>query len=633
MLISIDVPFPLPPPWQEGIFTTDEVGFVNYLVGPNGSGKSRFAESLSEALSRKGLSVRMLGTDRLAGMVKSGTHGRLGGSLVESGYPKGSFREYKRAGQSGSGVDTMILLEERLDLRIRLEATLSSLFDREIRLEWDSGTLIPRGRRISGGNMYRLDQDECHGIKEILVLLTHLYDSWSQCLIVDEPELNLHPQYQAFFMQEVRRVAGDPNGAGTKVVFLVTHSPFILDFRTPEDILSLISFDSDLKSPKQVRQCVSQEDIDIPFVQALNLEGKQIFFSSNPLFVEGGSDARLVGALMEARGVSIAGAGSCLIEAGGRDEVTKYLRLCQAMEKEAYFVYDLDALFAGQLRRSIRDDGSLGGLLAAAGLGSDFAEYCGQLDRLLTKAADEVIAANPNGEASKLFDYLRELKGQGHWAPDALMRARTAVMIAVDRHEGEIEEILGADMVRNIVGRRHQVLQLLGSRNVYVLPGGALEHYLPSYRGDEYRLGKEAKGRAVQEELAALATLGGDAELRERYRELFEIASVLLGKLAVDWTEHAKAPLRDYIYALQGYVRTMPALDGKTLEEKLMQDLPALSTFFSLRNFHGNGDGSFRATVVLDSELLGDEMQIEIGERTNAGSDDLDLVSPPKVAM
>jgi len=81
-------------------------------------------------------------------------------------------------------------------------------------------------------------------IKELLVLLTHLYNDEHPYLIIDEPELNLHPQYQAFFMQEVRRVAGDPQlDRLRKIVFLITHSPFILDFRTVEDVKSVISFD------------------------------------------------------------------------------------------------------------------------------------------------------------------------------------------------------------------------------------------------------------------------------------------------------------------------------------------------------------------------------------------------------
>ena len=80
-----------------------------------------------------------------------------------------------------------------MDLRIRVEATLSHLFDREIILEWDSGYLMPMMRRSGDSDSYRLDRDECHGIKELLVLLTHLYNDSKQYLIIDEPELNLHP--------------------------------------------------------------------------------------------------------------------------------------------------------------------------------------------------------------------------------------------------------------------------------------------------------------------------------------------------------------------------------------------------------------------------------------------------------
>src|SRR5207237_8917935 len=127
--------------------------------------------------------------------------------------------------------------------RIHVEATLSHLFNRRIILEWDSGNLVARAVIGETGSTYRLDRDECHGIKELLVLLTHLYNDEHPYLIIDEPELNLHPQYQAFFMQEVRKLAGDPAAdKKKKVIFLVTHSPFILDFLSAEDVKSVISF-------------------------------------------------------------------------------------------------------------------------------------------------------------------------------------------------------------------------------------------------------------------------------------------------------------------------------------------------------------------------------------------------------
>ena len=63
---------------------------------------------------------------------------------------------------------------------------------------------------------------------------------------------------------------------------LITHSPFILDFRSEDDLKSIISFSW---------------------------------------------ITRIVEAIQEARGVSVAGAGSCIIDAGGAEEVNGSLRL------------------------------------------------------------------------------------------------------------------------------------------------------------------------------------------------------------------------------------------------------------------------------------------------------------------
>ena len=107
--------------------------------------------------------------------------------------------------------------------------------------------------RRQDGVPYRLDRDECHGIKELLILLTHLYDDKIRYLIVDEPELNLHPQYQAFFMQEVRKITEHPTAdSPEKVIFLITHSPFIVDLRSEDDLNSTILFDRAYSQPQQV---------------------------------------------------------------------------------------------------------------------------------------------------------------------------------------------------------------------------------------------------------------------------------------------------------------------------------------------------------------------------------------------
>jgi hypothetical protein len=137
-MIQKSLKFDLPTPWKGKRFEIDQVGSVNFVVGPNGSGKSRFATSLLSALGNE---ARLLGTDRLAGMeCKPLT---IYGDHLASGLPKDQFPQFKSLGQQGSGIDTLVLLEERLDLRVQVEATLSHLFNRRILLEWNSGRLTP----------------------------------------------------------------------------------------------------------------------------------------------------------------------------------------------------------------------------------------------------------------------------------------------------------------------------------------------------------------------------------------------------------------------------------------------------------------------------------------------------------
>ncbi len=62
------------------------------------------------------------------------------GDRFVSGYQKNEFSSFRQAGRVGSGIDAFIILEERPDIRVIIEATLSSLFNRDITLEWDSAT-------------------------------------------------------------------------------------------------------------------------------------------------------------------------------------------------------------------------------------------------------------------------------------------------------------------------------------------------------------------------------------------------------------------------------------------------------------------------------------------------------------
>ena len=120
-MIRTNLSFSLPSPWENQSFETDQIGLINFLVGPNGSGKSRFAGELLGALSRGGNAARLLGTDRLSGMEQSRVLEQyFTGDAFGAGFAKSSFDNLRRAGSAGSGIDTIMLLDERMDLRIQV---------------------------------------------------------------------------------------------------------------------------------------------------------------------------------------------------------------------------------------------------------------------------------------------------------------------------------------------------------------------------------------------------------------------------------------------------------------------------------------------------------------------------------
>ena len=128
-MINENLSFSLPSPWEtQTTFKTGQIGPTNFLVGPNGSGKSWFASILVGNLQN----ARLLGTDRLSGMEQHPALSSFFGQSFEEGFTESQFDYLKRAGKEGSGIDTIVLLEERMDLRIQVEATLEHLFNREI---------------------------------------------------------------------------------------------------------------------------------------------------------------------------------------------------------------------------------------------------------------------------------------------------------------------------------------------------------------------------------------------------------------------------------------------------------------------------------------------------------------------
>jgi hypothetical protein len=623
-MIDLKLSFDLPVPWSGKKFEISQVGAINFLVGPNGSGKSKFAAALRSRLGN----VRMLGTDRLSGMEQDNPLWQFFGDRLAAGLAKSHFPQFKNAGLQGSGIDTFVLLEERMDLRIQVEATLSHLFNRKIMLDWDSGNLVARAALGKAGYAYRLDREECHGIKELLILLTHLYDDQHPYLIVDEPELNLHPQYQAFYMQEARKYAGDPKeGKSRKIIFLVTHSPFILDFRSVEDLKSVISFDLGYSIPRYISGLDPAATARLSsLVPRLNVHHKQLFFADNPVFVEGMLDAQLVGIMQEARGVSVAGAGSCIIDAGGCEEVNHYLELCRCFGKNAHFLYDLDSLFRGNLRACVRADGSIQNFLLTAGVGRDFGKYCGELDKKLAAVIDRLLATDAGtGAPARLVDHLWGLGQRSDWNAKAWAKARVAVLTAISRDRAGVVAATSQADVEEIEGRLTQIASALRQRNIVLLTGGTLERYLPKYCGDPYELTEEAKRQAVSEEIVELGKGITTAQMAARYGALYDAVCAMPAKVSVDVEQVLRNYLSQYIHDLQAAVVANPGWQLAEVREHLGLIQRSTVKLFSLQKLERGTGKEFNAVVRIAEMLVERPKFVRVSDRTNAGMGDFNI--------
>lgn len=610
-MLDSAITFKLPRPWPDQDFSIDYLGAISFLVGPNGSGKSRFANALKYALPN----ARLLDTDRLFGMTRTPSMNNFGGDFSESGYQKSQFSLIHDMGNSGSGVDAFIILEERPDIRVIVEATLSSVFGRDIILEWDSGNLVPRARLARSGDSYRMDREECHGIRELLVLLTHLHYDRYDFLIIDEPELNLHPQFQAFFVQEARKIAGKHiSGSSKKGIILVTHSPFILDLRTIDDMGSIFCFSSDHQPPRYIGSLhETQRNHLASLMPKLNVHHKQLFFADNPIFVEGISDARLIEAIQERRNASIVSAGSCLIDVGGCEEVTKYVELCRHYDKAAYFIFDLDSLFTGNLRKCLRDDGTIAEFLGELGLGTDFAKYCGELDQVLTSAVRSI------ENAAEDEDVIAALKKYFLSLPDDVKKMphqRVAVLVELAASRDTLKSLLGPKLTKDIEGRLHQVANALQQKHIFLLCSGALEHYLPSYSGSRYKLSDGAKKKAVDAEVALLSTGSLDETLAQRYGELYKCIEALPAKSPIDIEATLQTYVSSYIHDLQGLVIRKPDWTiGQVISH--IETLPTrLHKLIHLETFERQGANEFHALL----KIVGSQPRfVEVTHDTNAG--------------
>lgn len=319
---------------------------LTFIVGPNGSGKTHLLKGIKNSFhtytSKK---VRFISAGRLGPMeqyrsrynqyhydIDQITHGDKGCSV------------HRHEIETITG--DLHTLSTRPDILIKVRERLQKLFKRNINVDWDSGNLKVSFSRLGQGNTYYSSGREASGLLHLVGILAALYDDEVGVLLIDEPEVSLHPQLQAFLLKEISRVAGVPDENNyQKLIIMATHSTEMIKISRAEDLLSFI-FCNDLKEdPIQIPE--DTEELKNNKVKALvarlGQEHKLALFSKTPLLVEGPSDVIICNALSDKLYLNLEAAGSQILPINGKEAMPETVKLFRLMGKTPTVMVDADA--------------------------------------------------------------------------------------------------------------------------------------------------------------------------------------------------------------------------------------------------------------------------------------------------
>lgn len=625
--MNLSVNIQIPYLWGNQAFQKNEWGSLNFLVGPNGTGKTQFAERLKQQCQNQGLTTRYLNAERLTGFEKQ-DYGLFGYSQMGRGLDIGQFSSYKNQGKDyGLSSGAFVILKEKLDVRIRVEASLSQLFGRRIRLAEEGGFLKPKVQKIRGGDEYGMKESECHGLKELITLLTFIYDDEYNCLIIDEPELHLHPQFQTLFLQEIRNIAGDPRtDPRKKCFFLITHSPYYVDIRTPNDLKHCIVFQPE-KLPTYVNQLEGDDEWKIKrLLPRLNTHHKQFFFASRPIFVEGYTDQQVFTLIQEKRGKLLGAAGVCIIDVGGKDELDLFFRLCKKLNIDAQFITDLDTFVWGKLRQSVSQDTRCTDYLQEEGLGLDLMTPIGEVLRAIDDCLSEIEHAP--GSATSANSLLQVFRNALTSSND-IDKKRYIFLVGLKLIREQLESLIPnkIEEMNLIDGKLRKIIEAFKRCGGFLLPKGALENYLPSYSRNAYIIPDNVKTEVFEQERDFILNNElNEEQVCSRYGELIAILDKASRSSVVNMDEQLSYTISDWIHKVQMAFRRGEIQDAESLKRNAMAEWAIHSRIIELLEFSPNLDG-FTSRIKLKPLVDSMEREVRFNNATVAASFKLEVES------
>lgn len=512
------------------------------ILGPNGSGKTHLLRAirntLSTKISSKKVSFISAGRIGLLEQYRSNYDGH-GFHLVncdssEFGYKDSASRRHQIETLNGP----YQTLAARPDILLKIRERLQKLFSRDLIINWDAGVLKILFTKLDGSKPYSSGR-EASGLMHLVGILAALYDDEIGALVIDEPEVSLHPQLQAFLLSEILAIADIPeDGNNKKLVVIATHSTEMLKINKPIDLANLI-FCYDLnKAPIQIspdEETLKNKKIK-SLISKLGQEHKLTLFSKRPLLVEGPSDVVICNTLANKTNIFIEASGSQILPVIGKDQLPVVVKLFRLLGKDPVILADADGISDGVdlLNQLLPHFSHVDHLAANLGFAKAF-------DMVRNLNTDFVNHLNKHWHDIESLAHQHAYWINGHNEDELKAKKRSAFSTLLSNDLSIIEGLPNNKLWINIRRRFEVLLNLLEQVGIFFLRKGSIEAY---YCFSD-QVTSEGKIDAAIDELSFINQLSAD-QVERNYND---IVRCLKFAAATDPINETRA-LRDLILSI-----------------------------------------------------------------------------------
>ena len=594
---------------KQGIAITLYSGLTTF-IGPNASGKTQTLKALRDTLKAKpyNFKVRFLSSNRIGAMEQYRSKIDRFDPRSSDQFSIGDQASKKARHHIEVATGDFYTMDERKDIYIKVAERLSVFFDRQIYIRWDAGNMKVFFEKTESDEEYSVVA-EASGLINIISILAALYDEEIDVLLIDEPEVSLHPQFQSYLLREIHKAIRQYG----KTVVLSTHSTEMIEFNTPSDLQSLIFFDEDKVMPIQVPP-------DDPEIESRKLKDfllrvgqlyKTGFFAPRVLFVEGTSDLIVCRYLAQRLNLNLDVAGTQIIPVDGKGQFSVITKLFRLIGKEVSVLTDLDGFI---------DDNSIVDLFVqlpeaiqkANGMGF---ENLSETNRLI-KQKIRSLCEEHRDDMRPIYEV------HPYWAckessSDEIVSIKRAVIATLFSFEDEaLENWEDADEWRSLKSRITALFNALETVGCFVLRKGTIEGYY-QFPQTGSSVGKPS---AAAEEVSQLSEQD-DTFIRDGYSDVVRALEYsVLGKDV----DESSAVRRELLSELALVLEVLPNVENdQEIFSYIKRTKGNSSTLFTYKRMQDKG--KIGVTVGLNIAILdvtGFPFEIFCGDNVNDVVDD-----------